>query len=160
MIPAMSGHGDLPMRVELAAISDIPRLAELLAILFSQEVEFEPDRALQERGLRAIIDNPAAGQILVLRDDEDIWGMVSLLYLVSTALGGRVAILEDMVVAPERRSRGGGAMLLTAATDFARRADCLRITLLTDRSNVAGQRFYARHGFTASTMLAMRLLIR
>jgi GNAT superfamily N-acetyltransferase len=147
------------MRVDSATIADIPRLAELLTILFSQEVEFEPDRALQERGLREIIDNPAAGQILVLREGEAIWGMVSLLFIVSTALGGRAALLEDMVVAPERRGRGAGALLLTAATDFARRAGCLRITLLTDRSNLAGQRFYARHGFTASTMLAMRLLI-
>ena len=147
------------MRIERATIEDVPRLAELLAILFSQEVEFVPDRSRQEKGLREIIGNPTAGQILVLRDDDGIGGMVSLLYLVSTALGGRAALLEDMVVAPQRRGRGAGSMLLNAAIDHARRAGCLRITLLTDQVNVAGQRFYGRHGFVASTMMPMRLLI-
>jgi GNAT superfamily N-acetyltransferase len=147
------------MRVELATMGDVPRLAALLNILFSQEAEFVPDRARQEMGLRAIIGNPETGAILVLRDEGGIAGMVSLLYLVSTALGGRVALLEDMVVAPERRNRGAGSLLLKAAIDHARRAGCLRITLLTDQVNEAGQRFYARHGFTASAMMPMRLLI-
>lgn len=147
------------MRVDLATIADVPRLAELLEILFSQEDEFVPDRPRQERGLRAIVSDPEMGEILVLRDGGAIIGMVSLLYLVSTALGGRVALLEDMVVEPERRGSGAGSLLLTAAIAHARDAGCLRITLLTDQSNAAGQRFYGRHGFTRSTMVPMRLLL-
>lgn len=151
--------GTSTMEIGLATVADVPPLAALLEILFAQEAEFVPDRPRQERGLREIIANPATGQILVLREGGAIRGMVSLLYLVSTALGGRVALLEDMVVAPERRGRGAGSMLLGAAIAHARNAGCRRITLLTDGANTAAQRFYARHGFAPSAMMPMRLFV-
>lgn len=147
------------MRVEIAAAGDVPRLAELLSVLFAQEAEFVPDRVAQERGLSQIIGDPRAGRILLARDGDQIVGMVNLLFTVSTALGRRVAILEDMIVAPDRRSQGVGSMLLDAAIDQARRDGCRRITLLTDRTNTDAQRFYSRRGFQLSVMVPMRLAI-
>lgn len=85
--------------------------------------------------------------------------MVNLLYTISTALGERVAILEDMVVSPSARSLGLGSALLEHAIDHARRQGCRRITLLTDAHNLDAQRFYARHGFARSSMLPMRLAL-
>ena len=140
-----------------ATLDDIPQLCELLALLFVQEAEFRPDRALQAAGLKRIIERPEAGRILVLRDGETIIAMVNLLFTVSTALGGRVALLEDMVVHPAHRGVGTGSTLLQAAIDVARSAGCRRITLLTDGDNRAAQRFYRRHGFEPSSMLPMRL---
>ena len=109
--------------------------------------------------LRAILADPDAGRALVLRDGAAVVGMVCLLFLPSTALGGRVALLEDMVVRPGRRGQGAGSRLLEAAVATARAAGCLRITLLTDGDNAAGQRFYARHGFRRSAMVPMRLAL-
>jgi GNAT superfamily N-acetyltransferase len=147
------------MKVDSASLDDVPRLCALLDLLFSQEAEFRPDRERQAAGLAAIIDNPEAGRILVLRDGDEIIGMVNLLYTVSTALGGRVAILEDMVVDAGRRGGGAGSRLVEAAVRHAREAGCRRITLLTDSTNLPAQRFYARHGFAASEMLPMRRLL-
>ena len=147
------------MHIDVATIDDVPRLAELLGILFEQEEEFTPDRAAQERGLRRIIDDASLGHVLVLRDEAGVIGMVSLLFSVSTALGDGVATLEDMVVAPERRGGGVGSALLTAAIEHARQAGCRRITLLTDGSNASARRFYGRHGFQLSKMVPMRLLL-
>lgn len=143
--------------IDLATPADIPSLAELLTALFSQEVEFVPDPAAQCKGLAAIIDNPALGAILVVRDGPAILAMVNLLFTVSTALGEEVALLEDMVVDPMARGSGLGSDLLAYAIDFARRRGCKRITLLTDEANTAAQRFYARQGFAKSTMVPMRL---
>ncbi len=145
------------MQIDLAQPGDVPRLAELLATLFEQEAEFTPDRATHERGLRLIIDDPQIGRILVLRDDATIQGMANLLYTVSTALGARVAILEDMIVDPSCRGRGLGSKLLDAAIEQARAAGCQRITLLTDRANARAQRFYQSRGFAHSQMTPMRL---
>jgi len=147
------------MHIDVATIDDIPRLAELLGILFEQEEEFTPDRAVQERGLRRIIADASLGRVLVLRDKTLVIGMVSLLFSVSTALGDTVATLEDMVVTPERRAEGSGSALLTAAIAQAREAGCRRITLLTDGSNASARRFYGRHGFELSKMVPMRLLL-
>ena len=146
------------MLIDKASPNDIPQLCALLGILFAQEAEFEPDEAKQAAGLQQIIENPETGQILLLRDGDMVSGMVSLLYTVSTARGGRVALLEDMVVRPELRGKGAGSMLLQSAVDHARAGGCSRITLLTDQVNEAAIRFYRRHGFEASGMLPLRLV--
>jgi len=145
------------MNITAATVEDIPALAELLTLLFAQEADFSPDLAKQKEGLRLIVTQPEVGRILVARRDGRIVGMVNLLFTVSTAMGGRAAILEDMIVTPEERGRGTGAELLQHAVRTARDCGCLRITLLTDRNNVQAQAFYRRHGFTPSAMIPLRL---
>ncbi|MDX1750009.1 MAG: GNAT family N-acetyltransferase [Methylophaga sp.] len=147
------------MQIQTAVSADIPQLCLLLDSLFSQEAEFKPDIELQALGLGAIIEGDGIGDILVVKDGGQIIGMVNLLYTISTALGSRVAILEDMVVAPQSRGLGVGSALLKHAIDFAKQKDCKRITLLTDNDNVAAHGFYQQHGFTESSMLAFRLFL-
>jgi len=119
------------MNISPATLSDIPQLCDLLELLFSEEAEFYPNRALQSAGLHQIIENPDGGQILVLAaKDPFSFGMVNLLFTISTALGGRVAILEDMVIQAAQRGSGAGSRLLQAAINVARSAECRRITLL------------------------------
>ncbi len=142
-----------------ATLTDVPVLCHLLDMLFTQEAEFQPDRVTQERGLASIIRDPQVGHILVARQGGEIIGMVNLLYTVSTALGGRVALLEDMVVVPETRGQGVGTQLLKQAIAFAKANGCLRITLLTDADNHVAQAFYRKQGFVASSMLPMRLML-
>lgn len=144
---------------ERASAEDIPALSELLSTLFSQEAEFKPDDAAQRQGLAAIIANPALGVILLARDGANILAMVNLLFTVSTALGARVALLEDMVAAPAARGTGIGSALLGHALEFAAAQGIKRVTLLTDHDNHAAQRFYARHGFARSSMIPLRLAL-
>jgi GNAT superfamily N-acetyltransferase len=141
-----------------ATIDDMPALCELLAILFKQEAEFQPDRTAQQRGLLEIINNQAMGSIFVARAETEVVGMISLLFTVSTALGGRVALLEDMVVNPAFRNAGIGSGLLGYAKAFAQANDCRRITLLTDSGNLDAHRFYQNQGFDFSSMVPMRLV--
>lgn len=145
------------LRVSQAESTDIPALCELLGLLFEQEAEFMPDRQRQAEGLCRIIGGDGVGDVLVAREAGRPIAMVSLLYTVSTAMGRRVALLEDMVVVPEARRRGVGSQLLQHAIDLARVRGCGRITLLTDGDNLAAQAFYRAHGFASSTMLPMRL---
>jgi GNAT superfamily N-acetyltransferase len=147
------------MEISEATKDDIPRLCELLEMLFEQEAEFRPDRTLQSAGLQQIIDFPERGRVLVLREGASLIGMVNLLFTISTALGGRVALLEDMIVHPEYRGSGAGSELLQATIDLAKSSGCHRITLLTDRTNESAQRFYERHGFALSEMVPMRLFL-
>lgn len=147
------------MQLQIAVSSDIPELCLLLDSLFSQEAEFKPDIELQALGLGAIIEGDGIGDIMVAKDAGQIIGMVNLLYTISTALGSRVAILEDMVVAPQSRGLGVGSALLKYAIDFAKQKGCKRITLLTDNDNEAAHGFYQQHGFTESSMLAFRLFL-
>ncbi|WP_347988333.1 GNAT family N-acetyltransferase [Methylomonas sp. AM2-LC] len=145
------------LMIRPAQLIDIPFLCNLLHDLFSLESEFTPDHFLQNLGLAKIIANPELGVILLAQRQNSIVGMVNLLFTVSTALGGRVALLEDMVVSEVERNHGLGTQLLEAAILFAKQQGCQRITLLTDQVNQDAQRFYARQGFKLSGMVPMRL---
>lgn len=145
------------MQITPANPSDIPVLCDLLGILFSQEADFKPNYEAQSRGLARIISSPEIGLILVARQDNQIIGMIKLLFTISTALGDRVALLEDMVVSPNARGSGVGSCLLEQAIQFARLKGCKRITLLTDSTNESAQRFYQKHGFGFSAMIPLRL---
>ena len=147
------------MEVFEAEIEDIPELCDLLGYLFEHEVEFKPDISLQSCGLQKILENNELGAVLILRENDKAVGMVTLLFTISTALGGMVALLEDMVVIPSERGKGYGSRLLRAAMDYANRKECKRITLPTDDTNIKAQKFYRHHGFAHSSMHPMRYLI-
>jgi GNAT superfamily N-acetyltransferase len=135
----------------------VSQLADLLAILFTQEADFRPDHEKQMRGLRQIVEASERGRIFVARIDGEIVGMVNLLFTISTAEGEPVCWLEDMVVRPEQRGKGLGSRLLQHAVHYAKANGFARITLLTDRTNENAVRFYQRHGFRSSEMTPLRL---
>lgn len=143
------------LRIEPATLDDLSELADLLFDLFSQEEDFTPDREKQLRGLRLILEQPSRGRVFVLRNDHKIIGMINLLITISTAEGGFVMLLEDLVIHRDHRGQGYGSRLLEYAFDFARQKKFLRITLLTDRPSDA-RRFYLKHGFVESGMVPMR----
>ena len=144
------------MQLREAKIDDISELCELLNYLFEQEEEFKPNTEIQSEGLRRIISNSDIGVIVIAIDSNKVMGMVNILYTVSTALGGRVAILEDMVVSPKMRGKGVGSELMKFTLDIAKKNGCKRITLLTDFDNDGAHRFYQHHGFIRSSMVAFR----
>ncbi|NMW20033.1 MAG: GNAT family N-acetyltransferase [Chlorobiaceae bacterium] len=145
--------------VREATDGDVPRCAKLLEILFSKEHEFSADIETQSRALSMIIGNPALGRIFVGEIDGKIEGMVMLLFTVSTFLGQKVALLEDMVVTPEWQGKGLGSQLINHAIGFAEKEGFGRITLLTDRDNDGAQHFYQLKGFSKSEMVVFRKML-
>lgn len=145
--------------IEPATEADLDELSGLLGELFAQESDFRPDKEKQLRGLRLIFEQPSRGRVFVLRRDGTIVGMINLLFTISTAEGGFVILLEDLVIHKEFQSHGYGTKLLQHAIDFAKQKNFLRITLLTDRPENVAQEFFRRHGFRESSMIPMRLLI-
>ena len=147
------------MKLIKATHLDIPELVELLSSLFEQEAEFEPNSEIQSKALSKIILDPKIGIILIAKDDDKILGMVNLLFTESTALGSKVALLEDMVILSSSRGRGIGSQLIDYAISEAKKVGCKRITLLTDIENTKAQSFYQKKGFVKSKMTPYRLLL-
>jgi len=154
----MRGTSTERLDIRAASASDLPTLCDLLGILFSQESEFQPNVDLQRHALEQLLAMPHAATIWVAREAGQIVAMLSLQYVISTALGGRVAWLEDVIVHPQARGRRIGERLLKHALESARGEGCLRVSLLTDADNTAAQRFYQRQGFLPSRMRTMRWL--
>lgn len=146
-------------RVEPATIEDLPALTELVMELFAISGDFTPDRATQERGLQLVLEQPSRGRIFVIRNRDRIFGMVNLLFTISTARGGFVILMEDVVIHPQHRGQGYGSMLLKYVIDFAKQKQFKRITLLTDRISAESQTFFQKNGFDYSNMIPMRRII-
>ena len=143
-----------------ATAKDLPQMVELLAVLFTDEAEFQPNADKQRRALEQILTNPTIGTLYVAREGKRVIAMASLLYTISTAEGGKAAWFEDLVVHPDERKRGIGEALLKHVVTQARAAGITRITLLTDMQNERAQAMYRRAGFVGSPMRPMRLKIK
>jgi GNAT superfamily N-acetyltransferase len=148
------------LRIEPATLDDLPPLVDLLFDLFSNERDFVPDREKQYRGLKLILEQPNRGRIFVLRNESRIIGMINLLITISTAEGGFVLLLEDLVIKQDHRGQGYGSQLVDYAHRYAKEKGFLRITLLTDKPNARALEFYRRHGYVESDMIPLRKYFR
>lgn len=145
--------------IEPATIEDLSQLTDLLVDLFSQGDDFTPDRVKQMRGVRLLLEQPGRGRIFVARKNGAIVGMINLLFTISTAEGGFVILLEDLIVHQSSRQAGVGHKLLNRAIQYAKDKHFFRITLLTSSLSEVAQRFFLRHGFYESKMIPMRLIL-
>lgn len=139
-----------------AEIEDIAVLCELLWELFSQEVEFTPNKETQEKALKKIIEDKSIGDIFVAVKENKVIAMVNVLYTISTALGEKVAILEDMVVSQNYKNQKIGSSLIEFTLDYLKKNSFKRVTLLTDSDNFNAHNFYKKHEFTKSSMIVFR----
>lgn len=143
--------------VDFATPADLSAMADLLGELFRLESDFEPDRARQLAGLQLILDHPELGRLFVLRVDGEVAGMANALITVSTAEGGRVLLLEDVIVSARHRGGGLGRRLVEHVLAWAKAEGLTRVTLLADQANQPALDFYARLGFEPSAMKVLRL---
>lgn len=151
---------DLSIRIEPATIEDLSELTDLVMSLMAMEADFKPDAEKQRHGLQLILEQPSRGRIFVLRNDHKVLGMVNLLFTISTAEGGFVILLEDVIIRMEHRGQGYGTRLVNYVKEFADKKDFKRITLLTDRVSEESVRFFGRNGFVMSNMVPMRLMLK
>ena len=144
------------MQIDFATAADLDAMAGLLGELFALEADFKPDRARQLAALRWILDHPAHGRLFVVRDGDQVVGMANALLGISTAEGGPVLILEDVILAASHRGGGHGRKLVEHVLAWAAGEGMRRVTLLADRGNAAALAFYERLGFEASAMVVRR----
>ena len=63
---------------------------------------------------------------------------------------GRVALLDEFYVVPHLRGRGIGSSVIEALVRKARAAGVELVEINVDEGDVDAQRFYERHGFSAT----------
>jgi len=82
--------------------------------------------------------------------------MCTLQPLTSTAEGGIVGIVEDLVITEAWRGKGVGAKLLDEIEKIAQEQQMSRLQLLTDMNNEEPLQFYDKHGWDRLHLVAMR----
>jgi GNAT superfamily N-acetyltransferase len=136
---------------------DLETLAALLKELFSIEADFEVDDIRQRKGLSMMLDGCGKHRcVKVAEADGDIVGMCTAQMLISTAEGGKVALVEDMIVAPLFRGRGIGRHLMEAIESWARQRGLTRLQLLADRTNFSALDFYDSLGWCPTRLICLR----
>lgn len=147
--------------VRRAETRDIPGMCILLSDLFSIEADFSPDEEKQARGLSCLIQDMKDTSLVVVADTgEDIIGMCTVQTLISTAEGGTVGLLEDLIVMKEHRGKGVGTELLRAISAWSGRKNMSRLQLLMDLDNRAANDFYVGRRWSRTKLVCMRKLIQ
>ena len=142
--------------IRQARISDIDALVVLLKDLFSIEEDFTFSESIQRRGLRMMLCDQKNACIIVAEKNQKVVGMCSAQLLVSTAEGGRVAFVEDMIVARPFRREGIGKKILLSIEKWADEQDAKRLQLLADQNNMPALRFYEKMDWTTTKLICLR----
>lgn len=154
------GSYDMVITIRPAQVGDIPRMSELLAELFTIESDFSPNRAKQVQGLGALIaDPPGNTLVLVAANNGTVLGMATVQTLISTAEGGRVGLIEDVIVDKKHRCMGIGTLLLQEIVHWSRKARLKRLQLLADLDNKPALDFYVSQRWISTRLSCMRLLL-
>lgn len=145
------------LTIRPAQREDLDAMVSLLQALFAIEKDFTsaPDR--QRQGLMLFLDGCGKHRsILVAETDGCVIGMATVQVLISTAEGGHVGQVEDVVVREDSRRRGVGRRLMTALTAWADQRGLMRLQLLADRLNQPALYFYRKMGWRATGLVCLR----
>jgi len=90
-------------------------------------------------------------RLMVEEEDGKVVGCLQLCILPGlSSQGASRALIEDVRVTSDRRSRGIGEQLVKWAVGEAKARGCKLVELLTHHTRVDAQRFYERLGFAKS----------
>ncbi|MGD9329978.1 MAG: GNAT family N-acetyltransferase [Desulfobacterales bacterium] len=145
------------LTIRAAQQGDLAAMVALLQALFALEEDFVPDPERQRRGLMRFLDGCGKHRcILVAEENDQVIAMATIQILISTAEGGPVGLVEDVVVREDRRGGGVGRQLMTALTSWAAERGLTRLQLLADRTNFGALDFYDRLGWRLTQLICLR----
>jgi GNAT superfamily N-acetyltransferase len=139
-----------------ATRQDAPALVALLGTLFSIEDDFTVDPEKQYRGILMMLD--ACGKHRCIRVAEmagRVIGMASVQTRISTAEGGIVGMVEDVVIQEKWRGKGVGSRLLQSIDAWASQHGLLRLQLLADKKNLPALQFYRSRGWAVMELICL-----
>lgn len=144
----------------LASTTDIEAMLGLLAQLFAIESDFRINPLKQRAGLVLLL-NSEQGQLFVAQDNDSgkVVAMCSVQILISTAEGGKVGLLEDLIVSGDYRHQGIGQQLLQYVVKWAKQHNLKRLQLLADKNNQPALNFYAQQQWQTTALIALRQLL-
>ena len=141
-----------------ATAQDIPDMIELLRQLFHIEKDFKFSPEKHRVGLWMLLQSESA-KIFVTEKQKRVIGMCTLQILTSTAEGTKVGLLEDMVIDETYRREGVGALLLEAATAWAKNSGLKRVQLLADKYNIPALNFYHKYNWSTTNLIGIRKML-
>jgi GNAT superfamily N-acetyltransferase len=137
--------------VREAGAADVEGVATAVESLLLELGGSRPERPELEAEVRALLDDPEGGSVLIAEADGEIVGLLSASWQRAIHVPGIYATIQDLWVDEAWRSRGVGAELVEAIASQARRRGVNRLEVGLPRETFAAiastESFYRRNGF-------------
>lgn len=143
------------MHIREANTEDLSKLTVLVSELFHIESDFNPNVRKQRQGLAYLMEYEQA-TVLLMELNHEIIAMCTLQPLISTAEGGTVGMVEDLIVTEQWRGKGLGTELLNAVEAVALAQGMSRLQLLAGRGNAEAQLFFDKQQWQKTNMRVRR----
>jgi ribosomal protein S18 acetylase RimI-like enzyme len=112
-----------------------------------------------KRALGLFVRRSDLGFVWLAYADNEPAAVCVVSYAISTSIGGLVAKLDDVYVAPHLHGRGIGTQMLKALKEELKRKRVRRIDTSVHNGNVAAENYYRKNGFTMLGEERLTLLI-
>lgn len=137
--------------VREAAAADVEGVAIAVESLLLELGGRRPERTDLEAEVRALLDDPEGGSVLIAEADGQTVGLLSASWQRAIHVPGIYATIQDLWVDEDWRSRGVGAELVEAIASQARARGVSRLEVGLPRETFAAiastESFYRRNGF-------------
>jgi branched-chain amino acid aminotransferase len=158
----MSEPTAIRARVREATPGEVPAVAAAVESLLVELGGRRPSMAEMEAEVRAIVEDPEVGTMLVADSAGGIVGVLGASWARAIHVPGRYAVIQDLWVHPDWRSRGVGAELVDAIAELARERGVGRIEVGLPRESFeairATEAFYLSNEFETLGPRMRRLL--
>ena len=145
------------LTIRPAGQDDLEAMVSLLQALFAIEEDFSPEPDRQRKGLMRFLEGCGKHRcILVAQSEKQVIAMATIQILISTAEGGPVGLVEDVVVREDCRGGGVGRRLMDAVATWAEDRGLKRLQLLADRTNFSALDFYDTIGWLPTRLVCLR----
>jgi GNAT superfamily N-acetyltransferase len=129
----------------LATVDDADEIAQLLHDFNTEFGEPTPDVAVLAARLRGLLSRDTTFAIIA---GEPAVALALVTLRSNVWYEGRVALLDEMYVVPQLRSRGIGSAIIQQLMATSRGTGIDLIEINVDEGDTDAQRFYERHGFS------------
>jgi GNAT superfamily N-acetyltransferase len=137
--------------VREAGDGDVAVVATAVESLLGELGGRRPERSELEAEVRALLEDPEGGSVLIAEADGETVGVLSASWQRAIHVPGVYATIQDLWVDEDWRSRGVGAELVEAIASQARARGVGRLEVGLPRETFAAiastESFYRRNGF-------------
>jgi GNAT superfamily N-acetyltransferase len=146
------------VQIESATEGDLANVLPLMRA-YCDFYEVSPsDQGLEQMARALIAAADGDGMLLVARGEDGApVGFATVGWKWASTRGARIAVMEDLFVAPEARGQGAADALIEACAHRARALGAPVLTWMTAPDNHRAQAVYARAGAAPGTWLEYEL---
>ena len=138
----MTDYLDPAYDIRRAVAGDRARLAKLVRAYIDFYKEPQPDDERLDTLLAVLAERPEVGVQFVAEKDGELHGFATVYLSYDTVAARRVAVMNDLFVAPDDRNEGLGRALMRECHGFARANGCAVLSWITAQDNARAQALY------------------